>query len=248
MPEFPPPIRLFGEPPLPAEPYDEPRPVETPVDDADRFGAEEAAARLTARLAQVQPAASQLAGDGSPLLSPPFSLARDHFEGPVSAGATLVVFGAFGTPASRPLGRVIERVRARHMATARIAWRHFPDAGAHPHAVMLALAAEAAAARGRFWALTRELLSLRHDDPVDLHAALLRAGLDPERTLDAMRAGTGEDRIADDVASAMASGVAFSPALFLNGERYTGELDAAAVSAAVAGAIHAKPGSRTRDV
>ena len=154
------------------------------------------------------------------------------------------MFGAFGTPGSRPLGRVIERVREDHIATARIAWRHFPDPGAHPHAVMLALAAEAAAARGLFWALTRELLRLRHDDPVDQHGALIRAGLDPERTLDAKRAGTGADRIAADVASAMGSGVAFTPALFLNGERYDGELDAAAVSAAVAGATRAAPGSR----
>jgi hypothetical protein len=61
-----------------------------------------------------------------------------------------------------------------------------------------------------------------------------------------MRAGTGADRIVDDVASAMGSGVAFSPALFLNGERYPGELDAAAVSAAVAGAIHATHESRAR--
>jgi protein-disulfide isomerase len=96
---------------------------------------------------------------------------------------------------------------------------------------MLALAAEAAAAHGRFWVLTRELLRLRHDDPIDLHAALVRAGLDPERAGDAMRAGTGADRIAGDVASALASGVAFSPALFINGERYRGELDPAAVLA-----------------
>ena len=195
---------------------------------------EDAAARLAARLGRVEPAAGRLADDGRQLLSPPFSLARDHVEGPVSAGATVVVFGAFGTPASRPLGRLIETVRERHPATLRIAWRHFPDADAHPHAVMLALATEAAAARGRFWVLTRELLRLRHDDPVDLHAALLRAGLDPERTLDAMRADTGADRIVDDVASAMASGVAFSPVLFLDGERYTGELEAEALSAAVA--------------
>jgi protein-disulfide isomerase len=121
----------------------------------------------------------------------------------------------------------------------RIAWRHFPDASAHPHAVVLALAAEAAAASGRFWALTRELLRLRHSDPRDLHTALLRAGLDPERTLEMMRAGTGEDRIADDVASAMASGVAFSPELFVGGERYTGELDAAAVSAAISSSARA---------
>jgi hypothetical protein len=63
----------------------------------------------------------------------------------------------------------------------------------------------------------RELLALRHDDPADLHAALLRAGRDPQRTLEAMRAGIGIDRIVSDVASALASGVTFSPALFLDG-------------------------------
>ena len=48
-----------------------------------------------------------------------------------------------------------------------------------------------------------------------------------------MRAGTGTDRIVDDVASALASGVAFSPALFINGERYDGEPASRAVSAAL---------------
>jgi 2-hydroxychromene-2-carboxylate isomerase len=89
---------------------------------------------------------------------------------------------------------------------------------------MLALAAEAAASRGHFWALTMELLRLRHTDPPDLHAALVRAGLDPDRTLVAMRAGTGADRIAADVASALSSGVVYTPALFVDGERYDGAL------------------------
>ena len=32
---------------------------------------------------------------------------------------------------------------------------------------------------------------MRHHDPADLHAAMLRVGLDPARTVDAMRAGIG---------------------------------------------------------
>jgi protein-disulfide isomerase len=38
---------------------------------------------------------------------------------------------------------------------------------------------------------------------------------------------------ASDVASALASGVNHVPALFVNGERYTGELDPGAVTAAL---------------
>jgi hypothetical protein len=56
-----------------------------------------------------------------------------------------------------------------------------------------------------------------------------------------MRAGTGADRIAEDVASALSSGVTFPPALFVNGEHYEGELDAVAVSAALNAADRRRP-------
>jgi protein-disulfide isomerase len=78
---------------------------------------------------------------------------------------------------------------------------------------------------------------MRHHDPADLHAAMVRVGLDPQRAAEAMRAGTGSDRIVEDVGSALASGVTFSPALFMNGERYEGELDHVAVSAAIEAAL-----------
>jgi hypothetical protein len=55
-----------------------------------------------------------------------------------------------------------------------------------------------------------------------------------------MRAGIGIERIAGDVASALASGVTSSPALFVGGERWEGELDTDAVSAALEAAADAK--------
>jgi protein-disulfide isomerase len=235
MSEFPPPIRLPGEPAAPDEPYESTPGHEPPavVDDVDQYGAEAAAAALTERIEQVPTGVVRVGADGRPLLSPPFDPDRDHVDGPVPARATVVVFGAYATPASRPLATVLSHLRERHPSSVGVAWRHYPDPVAHPRAVMLALAAEAAAARGRFWALTRELLHMRHHDPSDLHAAMLRVGLDPERALEAMRAGTGADRITDDVVSARASSVTFSPVLFVNGERYAGELDSAAVDAAL---------------
>ena len=202
-------------------------------DDQDLFGVERTAARLSELIAAVRPAPVRLGVDGRPLLAPPFVPNQDRYEGPPWADVALVVFGAHGTPAARPLGRILDSVRERFRTEVQVAWRHHPDPGAHPRAPVFALAAEAAAPLGRFWALTREMLRMRHDDPADLHAAMLRAGLDPERALAAMRAGTGTERIAADVASALASGVSYSPALFINGERYAGELDRAAVLAAL---------------
>jgi hypothetical protein len=165
-------------------------------------------------------------------LSPPFAPERDHVDGALFLDRTLLVFGAYTTPSSRLLGDVLDA--ARETETVRVAWRHYPDETAHPHALEFALAAEAAATRGKFWVLTRELLKLGHSDTQDLHDALVRAGLDPEWVFAAMRARTGAERIDADVASAEASGVAFTPALFIDGERYRGEIDPAAVARALA--------------
>jgi 2-hydroxychromene-2-carboxylate isomerase len=237
MTEYPRPVRLPGEPAPPQEPYQGRGDREPPAvvdDDIDVFRAEEAAALVTRRIEDVQAGAVGRAANGRPLLSPPWEPGLDHVDGPSSPRATLVVFGAHGTPASRPLAAVLAHVRDRHATTVGVSWRHHPDPAAHPHAVILALATEAAAVRGRFWALTRELLLAHHHDPADVHAAMVRVGLDPAPTLAAMRAGTGADRIVDDVTSALRSGVTYSPALFVDDERYDGELDPIEVSAAFA--------------
>src|SRR4051812_16727114 len=203
----------------------------------DAFGAEAAAPQLTEPLELVRWNAVRVAANGRALLSPPFGPDRDRVDGPPWTRSTLVVFGAHGIPASRRLGRVLARVRADH--DTRIAWRHYPDP-LHPAAAIYALAVEAAAVRGRFWTLTRELLALHHHDPADLSAAMVRAGLDPGRTTAAMRTGIGADRIVDEAASALASGVVAAPALFIDGERYAGELEPEAVAAELR-AIHHGP-------
>ena len=200
----------------------------------DLFGVEQAATPIAERIEAVQSGVARLADDGRPLLAPPFANCRDRLEVAAWAPTTLVVYGAYATPWSRSVGSVLASIPERQPGAVSIAWRHYPDPAAHPRALIFALAAEAAAAKGRFWALTRELLQLRHHDPVDLHAAMLRASLDPTSMIHTMRAGTGADRIVADVGSALASGVTAAPALFVDGERYEGELNPAAVSAALA--------------
>jgi protein-disulfide isomerase len=206
----------------------------TAVDfDVDVFGAERAAARLTKRLGDVHNSPLRVAGDDRRLLTPPFSPGRDRVDGVDGAPTTLVVFGAFATRWSRAAAQVMDRVREDHPATVAIAWRHYPGPAAHPRATLFALAAEAAAASGSFWAMTRVLLRLRRDHPEDLRGAMVHAGVDPDHALAVMRAGAGSERIVDDVASAQASAVVAAPALFVDGARYDGRLEPAAVSAAL---------------
>jgi protein-disulfide isomerase len=144
-----------------------------------------------------------------------------------------VVFGDFDAPGRRRLGRVLTQVRARWAGSVGLAWRHFPAGDAHRRAATLALAAEAAADRGRFWAFTLDLLARSHNDPEDVDAAFVAAGLDPGEMLSAMRAGIGHDRVISDVDSGIASGVRGAPALFLNGVPYRGRLAAADVGRAL---------------
>jgi hypothetical protein len=234
--EFPAPVRLPGEPPLPREPrapHDRPEPPAVVDDDADRYGAEAASAALAARLEALTPGPGLRTDDGHRLLSPPFDETSDRVDGLPGAPATLVVFGAHATPWSGTLATVLAAVRETSPTTVAIAWRHYPDPVAHPRAAVLALAAEAAAERGRFWPFTRELLKMRHHGPDDLHAAMVRVGLDPERALEAMRAGAGADRVVADAQSALTSGALVSPTLFVDGARYEGELDPDAVAAAL---------------
>jgi hypothetical protein len=204
--------------------------TEHDIDDAmGTSGADEALSTFARHIRAVR---SRPAPEGPAVLTPPISLPRDHVDGPEWA-PLLVVFGSYGTPASGPLGNLLQQLREAHPASFRVAWRHLPEAEEHPRAVGLALAAEAAATQSRFWSMNRELLAMRHDDLEDLHAAARRADIDFYRLLDRMRTGVGADRIVADVESARASAVGSAPALFVNGERFSGDLHPATVWAAL---------------
>ena len=113
-------------------------------------------------------------------------------------------------------------------------WRHLPLNDVHPNAQMAAEAAEAAAAQGAFWEMHDKLLE--HQDaltPPDLARYAEELGLDVERFWDELRRREHAARVAEDVASADASGVAGTPSFFINGGRHQGAYDIETLTAAV---------------
>jgi predicted DsbA family dithiol-disulfide isomerase len=69
---------------------------------------------------------------------------------------------------------------------------------------------------------------LRHQDSLtedDLTRYATELGLDTDRFWDELRRRRYADRVAEDVASADASGVAGTPTFFLNGKRHQGAYD-----------------------
>ena len=109
----------------------------------------------------------------------------------------------------------------------------------HPNAQMAAEAAEAAAAQGAFWEMHDKLLD--HQDeltPPDLGRYAEELGLDVERFWDELRHREHAARVAEDVASADASGVAGTPTFFINGRRHQGAYDIDTLTEAVQKARH----------
>ena len=132
----------------------------------------------------------------------------DHVRG--DPGAPVVVFyGDFACPRC-----AVEALRLRD-AGARVAFRHFALKAKNARAVPLALAAEAAARQGAFWAFHDALYEDQgHIDDPHLWARCDALGLDVERFDADRRDPVIADRVRRDVRDALRAGATTTPTLF----------------------------------
>jgi Na+/H+ antiporter NhaA len=159
---------------------------------------------------------------------------RDHVRGPEEALVTLVEYGDYECPYCGEAEVVIRELLDSFGDDLRYVWRHLPLSDVHPNAQMAAEAAEAAAAQDEFWPFHDRVLT--HQDelaPTALRAQARDLGLDVDRLWEEVRRREHAPRIAEDVASADASGVAGTPSFFINGRHHEGAYDSATLTAAV---------------
>jgi Na+/H+ antiporter NhaA len=159
---------------------------------------------------------------------------RDHVRGGDDALVTLVEYGDYECPYCGQAEGVIRDLLDSFGAELRYVWRHLPLNDVHTYAQTASEAAEAAAAQGRFWDMHDCLLD--HQDALalpDLIAHAETVGLDIQRFEDDVRTRRYAARVAEDVASADASGVAGTPSFFINGRRHYGAYDLPTLTAAV---------------
>lgn len=83
----------------------------------------------------------------------------DHRAGPEHARVTVLEYGDFECPVCRAVEPAVRQLRELHREQMAFVFRHFPMEDAHPHALLAAEAAEAAAAQGQFWPMHDLLLS-----------------------------------------------------------------------------------------
>ncbi|MFN8217444.1 MAG: Na+/H+ antiporter NhaA [Solirubrobacterales bacterium] len=161
--------------------------------------------------------------------------ARDHVRGDPEGVVTLVEYADFECPYCGRAEPTIRELLASHRRDGlRYVFRHLPLSDVHPHAQLAAEASEAAHAQGAFWPMHDMLME--HQGELDLDDVRRYAeelDLDGERLEDDVRHRRFRQRVAEDVASADASGVSGTPTFFVNGRRHHGVYDIAALTEAI---------------
>ena len=204
---------------------------------------------LVFRVVDHLPRRVALAGSGTvvaPLvdLADPVDPDVDHVRGPADGRVTLVEYGDFECPYCGRAEPVIRELARDFGHDLRFVFRHLPLDDVHEHAEPAAEAAEAAGAQGRFWDM-HDLLYAHQDalTEADLLEDARQLGLDLDRFTDDLSSRRYALRVARDVDSADASGVAGTPTFFVNGRRHYGAYDLDSLAAAVRLAIQ-EPGAQ----
>ena len=168
---------------------------------------------------------------------------RDHIRGRIDAPVTIVEYGDYECPYCAHAAPTIQKILDRMPDEVRYVWRHLPLTDVHPDAQNAAEAAEAAAAQGRFWDMHDLLLDEQADlTPMGLYRYAEDLDLDLEQFGEDLRKHRYGQRVAEDVATADASGVSGTPTFFINGRRHQGVYDLDHLVAAIKTAVHGPTG------
>ena len=159
---------------------------------------------------------------------------RDHRQGPATAAVTLVQYGDYECPYTRQATTIVRAIQHQLGDQLRFVFRNFPLTEIHPHALHAALAAEAAAAQGKFWEMHDYIFHHQHSlEDADLEQFAKAVGLDMQRFARDMAERPYISRIKEDLQSGLRSGVRGTPTFFINGVLYPGSWEQEALLAAL---------------
>jgi len=159
---------------------------------------------------------------------------RDHRQGPATAAVTLVQYGDYECPYTRQSTTIVRAIQQQLGDQLRFVFRNFPLTEIHPHALHAALAAEAAAAQGKFWQMHDYIFHHQHTlEDSDLEHFAEAVGLDMPQFARDMAERPYLSRIEEDLKSGIRSGVRGTPTFFINGVLYPGSWEQEALLAAL---------------
>jgi protein-disulfide isomerase len=159
-------------------------------------------------------------------LTMPVSESRDHIQGPAGAPVTLLEYGDYECPYCAQAYIIVKEAQERLGSKLRFVFRNFPVTKVRPHAYETALAAETAAAQGKFWEMYDYLF--KHGQWItneNLRQSAAKLGLGLALFDRDFLDRRYSSHIDEDIQSAKSSGVKSTPTFFINGDRYDGAWD-----------------------
>jgi len=145
--------------------------------------------------------------------------ALDHVQGVAHGGLSIVEYGDFECPSCAQAFPAVKMLIERFDNQLRFVFRHYPVPEVHPHAMLAAEAAEAAAAQGRFWPMHDLIFEhAPHVGAAELHRHARRLELDMARFEAELADHVYLQRVREHIASGVASHLRGTPSFFVGGE------------------------------
>ena len=142
----------------------------------------------------------------------------DHLHGAAHAPVTVIEYADFECPSCKVAAPTPELLLERYPGKVRFIFRHFPIEAAHPHALLAAEAAEAAAAQGKFWPMHNLLFQHQaHLKEKDLSRHAEQAGLDMFRYAAEMKDHVYLQKVREQIDGGRRSHIRATPTFFVNG-------------------------------
>ncbi|MES2491120.1 MAG: thioredoxin domain-containing protein [Pseudomonadota bacterium] len=154
----------------------------------------------------------------------PFSLhvpvdTSEHILGDVHAPITVVEYADLECPYCRQAAPIAPMLLERFPGKVRFVFRHYPLEEVHPHSMVAAQAAEAAAAQGKFWPMVDLLFANQsHLTRRNLHDYAERLDLDITRFERELDDSIYLQRVRESIEGGDRSGVRATPSFYINGE------------------------------
>src|SRR5258708_18305085 len=136
---------------------------------------------------------------------------------PAPSAVTLLKYAYYNSPYPRQSTTIVRTIQQQLGDQLRFVFRNFPLTEIHPHALHAALAAEAAAAQGKFWQMHDYIFHHQHTlEDADLEQFAEAVGLDMQQFARDMAGRPSISRIEEDLQSGRRSGVRGTPTCFIH--------------------------------
>lgn len=171
-----------------------------------------------------------------------FTLEGVPHKGPEDAPVTVVEFADFECPHCRTASAMMEQISEKYDEQVAIYFKQFP-LQSHGNAEKAARASLAAHRQGKFWKMHDLIFENQQSlsgDKFDRFAN--RLGLNVSKFQQDMNGQEVSTAVQRDKKEGEAAGITGTPALFINGRRYAGELQPAAISQAIEAELAAEEG------